>query len=146
MADERESRASEVAAEVRVVVGQLVRRVREQTEESGLTKSQISTLIRLERDGARTATELARAEGIRPQSMGAIVAALEAAGMVTRSADPSDGRKSVLAITDSAREQYRTGELARQDWLTRAMNATLSAEEIEQVAAALELFARLARY
>lgn len=90
-----------------MVLGQLVRRLRQQTEDSGLTKSQIATLVLLERDGPMTATELARAQGIRPQSMAANVSALEAAGAITRSQDPDDGRKTLLAMSDSAREHYR---------------------------------------
>lgn len=129
-----------------MVLGQLVRRLRQQTEDSGLTKSQIATLVLLERDGPMTATELARAQGIRPQSMAANVSALEAAGAITRSQDPGDGRKTLLAMSDSAREHYRAGELIRQDWLTHAMTATLTPEEIEQVAAAIGLFGRLARF
>lgn len=134
-----------VAGDLRATLGRLVRRLREQAEGSDLTKSQSSVLGRLEREGPTTATALARAEGIRPQSMGSIVAALEIAGLVTRSPDPNDGRKTILNITDKAREQYRTGRLAREDWLTHAMTASLTLDEIEQIAATTELLRRLAR-
>jgi DNA-binding MarR family transcriptional regulator len=134
-----------VAGDLRVVLGRLVRRLREQTTDSDLTKSQSSVLGRLEREGSSTATSLAREEGIRPQSMGAIVAALDAAGLITGSADPNDGRKTVLSLSDKAKELYRTGRLAREDWLTQAMAATLTVDEIDRIAAVIELLDRLTR-
>ena len=61
--------AATVAGALRVVVGQLVRRLREQAHPGAVTWSQMSVLGRLERDGPATVTRLARAEGVRPQSM-----------------------------------------------------------------------------
>jgi len=143
--EERTVSASAVAGDLRVVLGQLIRRLRENRDSSDLTKSQSSVLGCLEREGPKTATDLARAQGIRPQSMGTIVAALEAAGLISRSPDPSDGRKTILSITSKAREQYRTGRLAREDWLTQAMTATLTVDEIARIASVIELLDRIAR-
>jgi len=140
-----EAEAATVAGELRVVIVQLVRRLREQAPGSDLTKSQSAVLSRLERDGPATATDLARAEGIRPQSMGAIITALETAGLVAGTPHPKDGRKTVLDLTDQAREEFRTGRLAKVDWLTEAMNSTLTAEEVGQLAEAVELLSRLAQ-
>ena len=70
------ARASVLAGELRVVVGKLIRRLREQVSPGDFTWSQLSVLKRLERDGPATVTTLARAEGVRPQSMGATVAVL----------------------------------------------------------------------
>jgi DNA-binding MarR family transcriptional regulator len=137
--------ASVLAGELRVVLGQLLRRLREQAEGTDFTRSQLSALSRLEREGAATATTLARAEGIRPQSMAKIVAALEEAGFVNGSPDPKDGRKTLLSLSNAAREHFRTGRLAKEDWLTRTIDATLSAEEIKQLAASAELLKRLAQ-
>lgn len=140
------ARAAAVARELRVTLGQLLRRLRAQAEGSDLTKSQSSVLGRLERDGPATATALARAEGVRQQSMTAIVAALVDAGLVTGSPDPADGRKTILALTEEAREQYRTGRLAKEDWLTTAITGTLSPAELEQLAASIALLKRLAGF
>lgn len=134
-----------LAGELRVALAQLVRRLREQVEGMDLTRSQSSVLLRLERDGAATATALARAEGVRPQSMAKIVQALEAAGLVSGASDPKDGRKTLLSITEAAREEFRTGRLAKEDWLTRALDATLSPAEIEQLASAADLLRRIAQ-
>ena len=145
MTDQGTTHASVVAGELRVVLGQLVRRLREQADGSDLTKSQASVLGRLDRDGPATATVLARAEGLRPQSMGTIVAALEAAGLVAGSPDPTDGRKTILSLTQTAREQFRTGRLAREDWLIQAMSAALTPSELDQLSASIDLLRRIAR-
>ena len=139
------TQASVVAGELRVVLGQLVRRLREQADGTDLTRSQASVLGRLDRDGPATATGLARAEGLRPQSMGTIVAVLEAAGLVAGSPDPKDGRKTILSLTRAAREQFRTGRLAKEDWLTQAMSAALTPSELDQLSSSIDLLRRIAR-
>jgi DNA-binding MarR family transcriptional regulator len=145
MRDQGTTHASAIAGELRVVLGQIVRRLREQADGSDLTKSQASVLGRIERDGSATATALARAEGLRPQSMGTIVAALEAAGLIAGSPDPKDGRKTILSLTETAREQFRTGRLAREDWLTQTMAAALTPSELDQLSSSIDLLRRIAR-
>lgn len=134
-----------LASELRVVLGQLTRRMREQTDVGDLTRSQVSALGHLEREGPLTATALAKAQGVRPQSMGAIVAALEAVGFVVRQPDPRDGRKTLLRVSESAAEMYTTGRLAKEDWLGQAIPTTLSPGEVEQLAASLDLLRKLSR-
>ncbi|GHA61764.1 MarR family transcriptional regulator [Streptomyces canarius] len=128
------------------MLSRLVRRLREQSTVGDLTKSQEAVLLRLERDGSTTTTALARAEGMRPQSMAQVVQALEEAGLVTGSADPSDGRRTLLALTDTAREHFRTGRLAKDDWLTRAILHSLTPEEADLLAASVPALRRLADY
>lgn len=137
--------AGAVAAQLRVAVVHLLRRLREQAAGSDLTKSQSSVLARLETLGSATATELAKAEGMRPQSMAAIVAALQSFGLVAGAPDPSDGRKTVLSLTEKAREEFRTGRLAKEDWLTSALTSALTPEEIARVADAVPLLRRIAQ-
>jgi len=122
-----------------------MRRLREQAPGTDLTKSQSSVLARLERGGAATATALANAEGMRPQSMAKIIRALEDAGLVSGSPDPNDGRKTLLDLTEVAREEYRTGRRIREDWLAQAMAASLSPEEIIHLAKATDLLRRLTK-
>ena len=133
-----------VAGELRSVLAVLVRRLREQAEGSDLTKSQSAVLGRLEREGATTATALARAEGMRPQSMASIVSALEAAGLIAGSPHPKDGRKTVLDLTEKAREEFRTGRLAKEDWLTQAIGARLDPAEVHLLHEAVDLLRRVA--
>jgi DNA-binding MarR family transcriptional regulator len=133
-----------LAGELRVVVGQLRRRLREQASFGDLTWSQTSVLSRLEREGPATVTSLARAEGMRPQSMGAIVSALEAAGLVTGSPDPQDGRQTILSLTSACREWIKAARAAKEDWLFQAIQSKLSLQEQGELAKAVELLKRLA--
>lgn len=135
--------ASTLAGELRALIGKLKRRLREQADIGDLTPSQVSVLLRIERDGPATASSLARAEGMRPQSMGTVIAALEAAGLVSGAPDPNDGRKTILSLTDTFRERLREGRAARQDWLLRTIQARLSASEQDKLAEAVELLKRL---
>lgn len=133
-----------VAADLRVVLGKLSRRMREQASFGDLTRSQSSVLSRLEREGPATTSALARAEGVTPQSMGTIVAVLEAAGLIAGAPDENDGRKTILSLTEGAREQFATGRLAREDWLQQAMASELSAAERAQLERSIDLLRRLA--
>ena len=133
-----------LAGELRVVLGQLNRRLREQSHAQDLTGSQKSVLVRLERDGPATVTELARGEGVRSQSMGATVAALQAAGLVNGAPDPADGRRTILSLTATCRDLIKSSRAAKEDWLFQAIRTKLSAGERKELTTSLALFKRLA--
>ncbi|MGA2951242.1 MAG: MarR family transcriptional regulator [Caulobacteraceae bacterium] len=137
------SSAVALAQELRGFVSKLKRRLRDQDDIGDLTPSQTAVLLCLESEGSATTSGLARAEGIRPQSMGAVVAALEAAGLVIGAPDPADGRQTLLSLTDDCRRWLTEGRAARQDWLTRTIEARLSTSEQDQLAAAMPLLQRL---
>jgi DNA-binding MarR family transcriptional regulator len=142
-ADLESARALALAGDLHIMAGTLIRRLREQAEISDLTSAQKSVLLRLERDGPTTGSTLARAAAMRPQSMGAIIAALEAAGYVAGTPDPSDRRQTIIAVTDHFRQTVSAARAARQDWLFRTLQEKLSAQEREQLADAIELLNRL---
>ncbi len=135
--------ASTLAAEIRTVFGKLKRRLREHGGGSDLTPSQVSVLLRLEMDGSATVSSLARAEGMRPQSMSAIVTSLQEAGLVSGAPDPGDGRQTLMSLTPKCLKWLQEGRAARQDWLTTSISQKLSAQEQEKLQGALELLARL---
>ncbi|WP_242181676.1 MarR family transcriptional regulator [Sphingomonas sp. CARO-RG-8B-R24-01] len=136
-------RIADLARDIRGMSGKLKRRLREQANVGDLTPSQTAVLLRLERDGPATTSELARAEAMRPQSMGTVIAALESAGLLHGAPDPQDGRKMRLSLTDHCRQWISAGRAARQDWLARTIRARLSPQEQDQLAAALTLLGRL---
>jgi DNA-binding MarR family transcriptional regulator len=75
--------------------------------------------------------------------MGAIIATLETAGYVAGAPDPSDGRQTIISLTDHFRDWVGAARAARQDWLLRALQARLTAQEQHQLTDALELLKRL---
>jgi DNA-binding MarR family transcriptional regulator len=134
---------SVLAGELRVALGKLSRRLREEAHLGGLTWSQVAVLGRLERDGPATVTTLARAEGVRPQSMGATVSELETTGLVARKPDPTDGRQTILSLTPVCRQMIKASRTAREDWLARAIETKLGRAEQKELASAVELLRRL---
>lgn len=132
-----------LAADLRVVIGALRRRLREESQPGELTPSQMTVVRRLKRDGPATVTMLARAEGVRPQSMGATVASLEAEGWLMGEPHPSDGRQTVLSLTPACQALILAGRAAREDWLFRAIHRTLAPEEQAALANGIALLQRL---
>lgn len=139
-----DARAFALAGELRGVLGKLKRKFRAQGGFEDLTASQISVLSHLERDGPATVSELARAEGVRPQSMGAIVAALEVACLVRGTPDATDGRKVLIALTQECRDRVAVARAARQDWLFRVIQVAFTPAEQDQLATGIALLRRMA--
>src|SRR6201996_3274390 len=103
------------AAELMQAVGVLLRRVRGEAGKEGLSWSQAAALGRLDRGGPMTTAELARAEMVKPQSMGTLLAELEQEGLVPRDPHPTDGRQILFSLTPAgvaARRQRQAPQLA----------------------------------
>jgi DNA-binding MarR family transcriptional regulator len=132
-----------LAVELRVLAGQLKRRLREQTNLGGISWSQVDVLRRLDLEGPATVSALARAEGMRPQSMGAIIAALTKAGLVQGEPHPSDGRQTLLSVTETFHSWLKLSRAAREDWLSHTIQARLDMAEQQQLADAIVLLKRL---
>src|SRR5690348_9501863 len=79
-------------------VSLLARRLRQRPVTGALTQAESAALGRLTTSAA-TVADLARAEDVRPQSMGAVVTSLEERGLVKRQRDRNDGRRVRLAVT-----------------------------------------------
>jgi DNA-binding MarR family transcriptional regulator len=132
-----------LATEIRAVYRMLKLRVREHGGGNDLTPSQVSVLLRLEKNGSETVSSLARAEGMRPQSMSALVTPLQESGLVSGTPDPSDGRQTLMSLTPKCLKWLQEGRAARQDWLSTTLSQKLSVPEQEKLQAALELLKRL---
>jgi DNA-binding MarR family transcriptional regulator len=134
-----------VGGQLSASLGLLVRRLRQVHVDGDLTLSQASVLVRLERDGPATPGALAVLEQITPQSMGAILVALEETGLVSRSADPSDGRRVLMSITGSGRESLQGVRYEKARRLSRALADGFTPAERRQLIDAIPLLERLGR-
>jgi len=141
--DKQRSAGGSLAHQLRMFARKLKRRLREQADTGDLTPSQTAVLLRLEEHGPATTSALARAEGMRSQSMGSIVAVLEQAGLVAGMRDPTDGRQTLLSLTDHCRRWVQDSRAARQDWLSRTIEQRLSAAERDRLAGIMPLLLRL---
>ena len=129
-----------LASELRIVIGQLVRRLR---AEHAFPLSQGSVLGRLDRKGTLSVSELAAAERVRPQSMAQTVADLEAAGLLARRPDPDDGRRALVDLTEEGRTTLAADRRRRDGWLARGIAEELTAAERRTLSEAAELLRRL---
>jgi DNA-binding MarR family transcriptional regulator len=130
------------ASELRIVIGQLVRRLR---AEHRFPISHASVLARLDREGPRTTSALAAAERVRPQSMAQTLSELQAAGLVARRPDPLDRRQILIELTDEGQQTLAEDRRRRDGWLTQAIDAELTSEEQETLTRAISLLQRLAQ-
>jgi DNA-binding MarR family transcriptional regulator len=133
-----------LAGELRVAVGKLRRRLREESHVGNLTLSQVSALHLLDRLGPMTISALARAEGMRSQSMTNTVNTLKKLQYVQTLADPSDGRQTLLDLTPAAHELVKITRANREDWLFRTMQQTLTEEDMQLLHRSVQLLTRMA--
>jgi DNA-binding MarR family transcriptional regulator len=130
-----------VASDLRVVLGQLIRRLR---AEHRFPLAHGAVLGRLDREGPQSVSDLAASERVRPQSMAQTVGDLEADGLVERRPDPSDGRRAVVELTAQGDDALQAERRNREGWLAQAIAGDLSAEEQAVLRDAVELLRRLA--
>jgi DNA-binding MarR family transcriptional regulator len=123
-------------------IGLLVRRMRAAAASHELSLTESAVMARLSRDGPATTAELARAEGMKPQSMGATIAALEERAFVERRPHPTDGRQLNIELTAKGAAVRKGVGDAKRTWLTQAI-AQLDEADREALFAAGDIIARL---
>lgn len=137
------NQAQEAAViELLAAMGQLVRRLRTEARTGELSWSQLAIMGRLEA-GPMTTADLARAEAMKPQSMGTALAQMEEEGLVRRKAHPTDGRQILYELTPAGIEGRYKSRLAKRAWLL-ARIAGLDREDQQKLFAATSLIKRLA--
>ena len=136
-----EANSARVASELRLVLGQLVRRLR---AEHRFPITQGTVLGRLDREGAQSVSDLAAKERVRHQSRTQTVTDLEADGFVERRPDPVDRRRVLVTLTKAGRRALEEDRRQRVGWLAGAIDERLSARELRVVDEAVELLRRLA--
>jgi DNA-binding MarR family transcriptional regulator len=123
-------------------IGRLVRHMRAAGAQHELSLTEFAVLGRLGREGPATTAELARAEGMRPQSMSAAVATLEERQLVERKPHPSDGRQVNIALTEKGAVVRSSMKDLKRAWLARATSG-LDDEQRQILAKAGDILKRL---
>ncbi|HEX3842164.1 MAG TPA: MarR family transcriptional regulator [Acidimicrobiales bacterium] len=134
---------AKVAGDLELLLSRLRRRLRLEAPNIGLTLSQMAVLSRLEHEGPETASGLAAAERVRPQSMAATLSSLEAEGMIERKDDLNDRRQIFISSTAKGNEIVASARRSRGEWLTRALSNYFDQEEQEVLVNAVRLLDRL---
>ena len=124
-------------------IGLLMRRVRAAAASHELSLTEAAVMARLDKDGPATTADLARAEGMKPQSMGTTIAALEEMGMVERKPHPTDGRQVHIALTAKGAAVRKSAKDAKRTWLAQAISQLDEQERVALFKAA-EIIRRLA--
>jgi DNA-binding MarR family transcriptional regulator len=93
---------TDLAHRLRPVLVRLSRRMRQEAG-AGLSPTQGAALGTIDRHGPLTPSELALRERIQRPSATRVLAHLEEAGLVARTADPADRRSSLVSVTDAGR-------------------------------------------
>ena len=132
----------DVAGGFILAVSKLRRRLQQLPVEPGVTMPEMTALVRLDRFGPQTGSELAKAEQISPQSMGATIAAPEAYAMVQRAADPTDGRRVLWSLTEAGREVVLRKRGVRTAQVAAAL-ASLDAADVKAIEGAIAAMERL---
>jgi DNA-binding MarR family transcriptional regulator len=133
----------EVAAALQVSIGLFVRRTRQSPVQDELTVPEMAALSRLDRSGPATSSDLARAEQITPQGMGATLTGLTRRGLVDRKPDPNDGRRTFISLTEAGRRVVQDKRSARTRQLAQLLSDRFTSQELDILSAAAPLIARL---
>jgi DNA-binding MarR family transcriptional regulator len=136
------SEPQNLAGDLRVVIGRLLRRLRAERRDFSL--AQVTVLGSLDRSGPSGISAIAAAEHVRPQSVASTIAALEAGGLVARRPDPDDRRRVVIDLTPAGGEALAADRRRREGWLADAIARDLTVRERRVLAEAAALLARLA--
>lgn len=130
---------AQLAGRLRLAVTRLHRRLRQEAD-SGLSATAQSALSTIARRGPLPLGELAALEGVRPPSITATVAALEAQGLVTREPDPVDRRISRVATSPRGKLRLQRDRTRKTAFLANRL-AGLSDDDLaalEHAAGVLE--------
>jgi DNA-binding MarR family transcriptional regulator len=130
-------------SELTQAIGLLMRRVRAATATEGLSLSESAVLGRLARGGPATTADLARAEAVKPQSMGTAIGALAAKGLVERKPHPTDGRQVLIHLTAQGAAMRQRIKDVNQTWLARVVSE-LDPQDQETLFASGKILKRLA--
>jgi DNA-binding MarR family transcriptional regulator len=129
----------ELATRLRLVLARSARRLRQESG-TGLSPSLTAALATIERHGPLTPSELAARERVTRPTVTRIACRLEEASLVTRAADPADGRSALITVTPAGRALLATARTRKDAFLSERLDA-LPAEEratLERAAGLLE--------
>jgi len=132
----------DLASELRLAVGRLGRRLRQQAV-GGLSPSQVSALATLDNHGAMPMGRLSRHEAVSAPTMTRIVDRLEEQALVARSIDPDDARSTVVTLTPPGRRALVRVRKERTAYLAQRLD-TFDDAEVAALVAALPALRKLA--
>ncbi|MGH2925126.1 MAG: MarR family winged helix-turn-helix transcriptional regulator [Solirubrobacterales bacterium] len=132
---------SEIAARLRLAITRMARRLRQEAG-TDLTPSQASALASIELRGPLTPSELAAIERVKRPTATRIVARLEEDALLTRAADPHDGRSSIVSATPRGRALLARLRTRKNAYLAKRLRS-LDDDDVATLARAAEILEHL---
>ena len=133
-----------LASQLRVSVMRLARRLRnERDPENSLGLGALSVLGVLLRHGEQTVGQLAAHERVQPPSMTRTVSCLVDQGYAVRRPSETDGRSTLIDISDKGRDMLLADRRRREAWLARQLK-DLTPDERDLLRQVAPLIERLA--
>jgi DNA-binding MarR family transcriptional regulator len=131
--------------ELRVAIGRIARRMRQlyAAHDDVVSFTETAVLSRLNRDGPSSPSILAGREQVTAQAITQVVNVLERREFITREPDPTDGRRTIVAISSAGRAVLADREEAIHRRLLEALER-LTASERRQLTASVPLLERIA--
>jgi DNA-binding MarR family transcriptional regulator len=136
------AQAEEIVALVRALRRDLLRNPAEDAESAGLTGPQVSVMACLVSRGPTTLTELSRTLGLSHSTASGIVDRLQVRGLVRRTRDADDRRRTRLLVTDKVTRYVQELQAGPSGRLASAL-ARATPGERAAVRRGLKLLARL---
>lgn len=112
------------AARLRMAIVRTARRLRQEAAGAGgaeLSPTAVAALATVERHGPLTPSELAEIERVKRPTATRTLRLLLEAGLVERTADPSDGRSALVSVNGAGRERLRRLRGRKNAYLARRM-------------------------
>lgn len=138
----RSRRRPDLATDLRITVQRLSRRIRSEADPGDVGEAQYSVLAGLHHHGPSTPGAIADREGVQPPTMTRTLAALDKAGLVARSAHPTDGRQVLIDISAAGRQLVQETRRRRNHWMAQHLRG-LSAEERATLTDAVAILRRV---
>ena len=129
----------ELATRLRLAIARSARRLRQEAG-TDLSPSLSAALATVDRFGPLTPTELAARVRVQRPTITRVVCRLEEAGLVSRAADPADGRSALITVSPAGREVLAEIRTRKDAFLSERLEA-LGPEDratLERAAALLE--------
>jgi DNA-binding MarR family transcriptional regulator len=123
---------------VEVFMRRSMQNVIQYAKASGLSMSQMSTLMFLKRKGSSGVSDIGEDLGITSAAASQMLDRLVQQGLIQRSEDPHDRRLKHIILSERGREVMQEGIRARQEWQDQLVTL-LTPDEMEQVIAALRI-------
>lgn len=125
-------KTKDLASSLRTTISLLHKSLRKQMYSiNALSLTEMETIGHLIRNTALLPSELANLTRVKTQSMSQIIKKLEELELIIRTPSKDDGRKVYISLTESGKQAVEQTRLERDQWLSDAIDETLTKEEKE---------------